>query len=908
MSDQPVITLAGICLSYGKVRALDDLSITLPAGRLIGLIGPDGVGKSSFMALVAGSRKLQRGRLEVLGANMAKASERARLCRRVAYMPQGLGKNLYATLSAYENLDFFGRLFGLSATDRKTRIDDLLGSTGLAAFRDRPAGKMSGGMRQKLGLCCALIHDPDLLILDEPTTGVDPLARNQFWALIARLRDAHPGMSVLVATAYMEEARQFDWLVAMYAGKVLIDGSPADVLKHTATTSLEEAFVAVLPESRRLGYTPLLATERTLRPEPSDIAIEARELTCRFGDFTAVDHASFSIEKGEIFGFLGSNGCGKSTTMKMLTGLLPSTSGEAWMFGRPVAPDDLNTRRKVGYMSQSFSLYSELTVGQNLTLHAQLFTVPKAQLKGRIEEVLGQFGLHEVVDRLPDTLVLGMRQRLSLAVAVVHKPEVLILDEPTSGVDPIARDDFWRLLIGLARGQGVTIFISTHFMSEAMRCDRISFMHAGRVLATGTPQALVTESGQVDLEHAFIDWLERASMPAPAQVPLQDPPDTQVAQPLANVRSTRFSFQRLLSYSRRESMEIRRDPVRLTMAALGTLVLMVIMSYGISLDVENLSFAVLDRDQTLASETYLRAFSGSRYVIEAPAVQNYTELENRLASGDIGLALEIPPGFGRDLAQGRRPVIAAWVDGAMPMRASTIEGYVSGIHATYLAQLDGASSGPPASLEVRYRYNPDVKSLPAMVPAIIPLLLIMIPAMLTALGIAREKELGSIINLYVTPVTRLEFLLGKQVPYVAMGMLNFVVLAAMAVWVFGVPIKGSVLALLFGALLYVTAATSLGLWLSTFISSQIAAIFGVAMATLVPAVQFSGLINPVSSLEGFGAVIGHLYPTAFFLSISRGVFSKALGVADLWPFYLPLLLTSPVLIGLSVLMLKKQEQ
>ncbi|OAB49423.1 ribosome-associated ATPase/putative transporter RbbA [Pseudomonas thivervalensis] len=907
-----VARLQDVGLRYGKTLALDSITLDIPATGIVGLIGPDGVGKSSLLALIAGARVVQQGHLTVLDGNIADARHRQALCPRIAYMPQGLGKNLYPTLSVFENLDFFARLFGQGRQERRQRIDALLSSTGLTPFAGRPAGKLSGGMKQKLGLCCALIHDPDLLILDEPTTGVDPLARNQFWALIAELRARRPHMSVLVATAYMEEAERFDHLLMMDAGKVLASGSPAQIRQRTECQNLEAAFIALLPQSRRRGHEPLVITPRVQSAAEAVIAIEAKELTCRFGAFTAVDNASFRIERGEIFGFLGSNGCGKSTTMKMLTGLLAATSGQAWLFGKPIDPKDLKTRQRVGYMSQGFSLYTELTVRQNLVLHAQLFHVPADEIDRRVAEAVERFGLKQDLDALPDRLPLGIRQRLSLAVALIHKPDVLILDEPTSGVDPIARDAFWRQLLDLSRNDGVTIFISTHFMNEAQRCDRISFMHAGRVLVSGAPGQLVIDRGLNSLEQTFVSYLEQAASDEAAAIQREGPstqPPTLEAPHVAFSKTRRngFSSLRMFSYARRETMEIRRDPIRLTLAALGTVLLMFIMGYGISLDVEDLSFAVLDRDQTTTSQAYVRSFSGSRYFIEQPGLHDYTDLETRLQSGAITLALEIPPDFGRDLKRGTQPTVAAWVDGAMPMRARTIEGYVNGLHNGYLAEL-GYSGTTLANVEVRYRYNPDVESLQAMVPAIIPLLLMMIPAMLTALGVVREKEMGSIINLYVTPVTRLEFLLGKQLPYVAMGMFNFLLMCALAVWVFAVPLKGSLWVLSLGALLYIGTSTGLGLWMSTFMNSQIAAVFGTAIATLLPAIQFSGLINPVSSLEGFGAMVGKVYPTAQFLTISRGIFSKALDMQALGPYFLQLLVTVPILIGLSVLCLRKQER
>ncbi|CAM4344761.1 ribosome-associated ATPase/putative transporter RbbA [Klebsiella grimontii] len=905
-----VARLENVSQRFGATVALKDITLSIPARCMVGLIGPDGVGKSSLLSLISGARVIERGNVMVLGGDMRDVRHRQDVCPKIAWMPQGLGKNLYHTLSVYENVDFFARLFGHDKAERDIRINELLQSTGLAPFRDRPAGKLSGGMKQKLGLCCALIHDPQLLILDEPTTGVDPLSRAQFWDLIDNIRQRQPEMSVLVATAYMEEAERFDWLVAMNAGEVLATGSADELKAHTASQTLEQAFIALLPDAQRLAHKEVIIPPR--HTDEGEIAIEARGLTMRFGNFVAVDHVNFRIARGEIFGFLGSNGCGKSTTMKMLTGLLPASEGEAWLFGQPVDPRDIETRRRVGYMSQAFSLYSELTVRQNLELHARLFHIPKAEIPGRIAEMSQRFMLEEVEDTLPASLPLGIRQRLSLAVAVIHRPEMLILDEPTSGVDPVARDMFWQLMVDLARQDRVTIFISTHFMNEAERCDRISLMHAGKVLASDTPQALVEQRGSASLEEAFIAWLQEAADTA-------QPPDAKAAPVPAIEHKTEsvaprqtFSLQRLFSYSRREALELRRDPVRSTLALLGTVILMFIMGYGISMDVEDLRFAVLDRDQTVSSQGWSQNIAGSRYFIEQPPLQSYSELDRRMRNGELAVAIEIPPNFGRDIARGTPVQIGVWVDGAMPNRAETVRGYVQAMHLAWLQEMAGRQSSPNRdtsliSIETRYRYNPDVKSLPAIVPAVIPLLLMMIPAMLSALSVVREKELGSIINLYVTPTTRSEFLLGKQVPYIVLGMFNFFLLCALSVFVFGVPHKGSFLTLTLAALLYVTIATGLGLLISTFMKSQIAAIFGTAIITLIPATQFSGMIDPVASLEGPGRWIGQIYPTSHFLTIARGTFSKALNLTDLWGSFIPLLIAVPLVLGLSVWLLKKQE-
>ncbi len=908
-ADPSVAVLENLTQSYGKVTALDGVTISIPADCMVGLIGPDGVGKSTLLAIIAGARQNQSGSAVVLGGDISDAGHRAAVCPRIAYMPQGLGKNLYPDLSVRENVDFFGRLFGQSRAERQWRIAELLDSTGLAPFVDRPAKKLSGGMRQKLGLCCALIYDPDLLILDEPTTGVDPLSRRQFWELIDRIRSRRSGMSVIVATAYMEEAERFDWLAAMNAGKLLATGSPAELKASTGATTIEDAFIALLPEQQRSGHHALQIPPRQIfGAEP---IIAARDLTCRFGDFAAVDRVNFTIERGEIFGFLGSNGCGKTTTMKMLTGLLPPTAGEALLFGKPLDASDMGSRYRVGYMSQSFSLYTELTVRQNLDLHARIFHIPAQKAAARIATLIGQFGLEDYLDQRTLDLPLGIRQRLSLAVAIVHEPEILILDEPTSGVDPLARDRFWGALIDLSRNQGVTIFVSTHFMNEAERCDRIALMDSGRVLATGTPVELVKARGADTLEDAFISYLQQATGALTIQQRAESgatvhPVPSRTQQP------SMFSLQRLLAYTIRETLELLRDPIRLGFSLLGTTLLMLVFGFGVSTDVNNLSFSVLDRDQSPESRAYLEELRGSSYFVEKAPLADYAELDNRLKSGDISAAIEIPPSFGNDIKSGRPVWVSALVDGAMPFRAETIRGYLQGMHQLYLTdpavKTTQPSASPPADIEVRFKYNQDFDSIYAMVPSNMSMLLALFPAILMALAIVREKELGSITNLYVTPVSRIEFLLGKQLPYIAVAMANFTLMMMLALFVFKVPLKGSFPALFVGVLIYVTTTTGYGMLISAFTKTQIAALFGTAILTVLPATQFSGMMTPVSSLAGGAQIIGRGFPMTYYVPISVGTFTKGLGFADLSGDLLALAIFVPIMTLLSVLLLRKQER
>ena len=909
----PVVSIKDVTHRYGATLALDGLSLDIPSGRMVGVIGPDGVGKSTLLALVAGSKKMQRGKVIVLGGDIADAKHRRDACPRIAYMPQGLGKNLYFELSVRENVDFMARLFGLSAAERPARIKQLLDATGLGPFPERPAGKLSGGMKQKVGLCGALVHEPDLLILDEPTTGVDPLSRRQFWSLIDDIRAERPSMSVVISTAYMDEAQQWDWIVAMDAGRVLATGTPAELMERTGTKDLERCFVALLPEDKRSGHVDL-----TIPPRPegkSEIAIDAKGLTRRFGDFVAVDHVSLTIERGEIFGFLGSNGCGKSTTMKMLTGLLPPTEGSATLFGQSVEAGSMEVRKSIGYMTQAFSLYGELTVMQNLVLDARLYHIPPDKAKTRIEELVAKFGLGPYLDALAGDLPMGLRQRLSLAVAVLHEPQMLILDEPTSGVDPVARDSFWELLIDLSRKQGVTIFVTTHFMNEAMRCDRISLMHAGKVLAADAPQKLIDARGATSLEEAFIGYMEDAIGEGAAGGPGKQAPPAAPVEASAHAAPSGLTARlgRLLAYSANETMQILRDPVRLAFAFIGSALLMLVFGFGISFDVEHVRYASFDLDQTPESRAYLEQFAGApRYFREMPPVRSVEDALHRMRSDSISLVLEIPPNFGRDLRKASTPEVLAEVDGADTFRGETITQYVQNVQDKMLrdpaSELQTAPQKYTANFQDRYMYNPTFESVYAMVPSIPPILLILIPAILMAIAVVREKELGSIINFYVTPTGRLEYLLGKQLPYVVIGMINYFILVAMALIVFSVPIKGSFLVLTLCTLLYVTATTGVGMVISTFTSSQVAAVFVTTVLTMLPTLQFSGFMQPVSTLVGRAKVLGSIWPTTYYMHASKGVFTKGLGFDLLAQDLVVLACIIPILWAVSALALEKQEK
>ena len=1034
------VSIQNLSHRYGKTLALDGVSLDIPKGATVGLIGPDGVGKSTLLSLMAGVKVIQDGRVEVLGGDMADKDVRRDLSHRIAFMPQGLGRNLYPTLSVYENIDFHARLFGLDGQERTRQIARLMEATRLAPFSDRAAGKLSGGMKQKLSLCCALVHSPDLLILDEPTTGVDPLSRRQFWALVDDLRREHAGMTVIVATAYIEEAQRFERLLAMDAGRLLENKPTADVLADYGTDVLEEAYVKMLPPEKQQGSGGLDITPFV--PEPNaPPAMEAHGLTKRFGDFTAVDHVSFTIQKGEIFGFLGSNGCGKSTTMKMLTGLLEATEGAATLLGKPIDAGGLDTKMRVGYMSQAFSLYEELSVRRNLDLHARLYQMG-AKGAAAVEEALQQFDLADVADTAPASLPLGIRQRLQLAAACLHHPEVLILDEPTSGVDPAARDMFWRHLLKLSREDKITIFVSTHFMNEAARCDRISFMHKGRVLAVGTPAELAARQNAPDLEEAFVQYLieaeggeggeggerssrqeaahsesdqrefrqntdgvrEQSSHTLPAETPavgysvqatyaeggtddryfeLSDDlqgkdtgsSETQngvreqsshtllaetptvgcVAQTThaegesddrhsalsddlqgkdtgssetqngvreqssyalrdnPNTQSFKYRFSMIWTFARREAKELLRDKIRLFFAVFGPLIIMASVSWGISFDVRNLKFAVYDRDQTAASRELVEYFDGSRYFLQQPPIQSEAEIDTVLKSSGAILVIDIPSGFGRDLARGLKPEVGFYVDGSMPFNATNIRGYIGSLITAYTKDRIAESGLPvslkaPAGIEPRFMYNQDFDSINAIAPGVMMLVLMMIPAMMSAVGVVREREIGSIANFYASPAAVAQYLIGKQLPYIAVGMVNFAAMMLMIIYLFGVPLKGSFAGLAIGTLLMVSASTALGLLISCFVRSQLAAIFATAIITMIPAQTYSGFLYPLSTMEGGALIIGKTFPSSWYYTVSVGSFTKGLHTADLLHEYAAIAAFAATSLILACVLLKKQEK
>jgi ABC-2 type transport system ATP-binding protein len=572
------------------VQALDGVSLDIEHGMLAALVGPDGAGKTTLLRLAAGLMTADNGELKVLGIDVAADPQQVQ--DRIGYMPQKFG--LYEDLSVQENLDLYADLNGVTAAERSERYPRLMEMTALGPFTSRLAGRLSGGMKQKLGLACTLVRSPDLLLLDEPTVGVDPLSRRELWEIILQLIKEQD-LTVLVSTSYLDEAERCDHVVILHQGKVLAQGQPEDVGRladgraYVATpppgqkastfqarlldqsgvldavpeggrvrvvkdadadgllremalepvqSRFEDGFMVLLQQTRTDKETTRTDTE-TRRQEDQEIdppvsvspslpvslsglpvslssnaVVQVRDLVRRFGSFVAVDQVSFDVQRGEIFGLLGPNGAGKTTTFRMLCGLLPATSGTLRVAGVDLRRARASARQRIGYVAQKFSLYGQLSVTENLEFFASAYNLRGARKRDRIDWALKNFALVSLAGLPSGNLPGGFKQRLAMAAALLHEPEILFLDEPTSGADPLARREFWRRITALSE-QGVTAVVTTHFMEEAEYCDRIAIMDAGRILAQGTPaeirgRVLPEEKKEATMEDAFIAIVEEA--------------------------------------------------------------------------------------------------------------------------------------------------------------------------------------------------------------------------------------------------------------------------------------------------------------------------------------------------------------------------------------------------------------
>jgi ABC-2 type transport system ATP-binding protein len=577
----PALQLDGVCKSFRRetgetVLALDTISFSIGKGGLAALAGPDGAGKTTLLRLLAGLMKADDGTVRVLGIDAAKSPQAIQ--SRISYMPQQFG--LYDDLTVQENLDLYADLHGVTADEKRTQYPRLMDMTGLEPFKARLAGQLSGGMKQKLGLACTLVRSPELLLLDEPTVGVDPLSRRELWEIIHRL--IKEGMTVLLSTSYLDEAAACERVLVLNEGRKLAEGPPAEVSRLARGRTFlaqppdgtkprdfqarlldEPMIIDAVPESgqvrlvtqaaspgsgRFAGVAVKATPERfedgfmillhqtggakqihaqTRQPEEpaiggaeGDVVVEVRDLCRRFGKFLAVDHVSFSVKRGEIFGLLGPNGAGKTTTFRMLCGLLPASEGTLKIAATDVRQNSASARQHLGYVAQKFSLYGQLTVGENLDFFARAYGLGGSKKRERIAWALSQFKLEPLVLLPSAQLPGGFKQRLAMAAALLHRPEILFLDEPTSGADPFARRDFWQRITALA-ATGVTVIVTTHFMPEAEYCDRAAILDSGKVLAQGTPAELraYASVAAATIEDAFVAIVQGARGKPHAEAP-----------------------------------------------------------------------------------------------------------------------------------------------------------------------------------------------------------------------------------------------------------------------------------------------------------------------------------------------------------------------------------------------------
>lgn len=499
-----MIEISSLTKRFGQLAAVDGLNLSIPKGELFGLVGSDGAGKTTVLRMLTGVLDATSGEATVLGCP-CRDLEPVR--SRIGYMSQRFG--LYPDLTVLENIRFHADIFGVPKREWTARAERLLAMSGLSAFTKRRAGALSGGMKQKLGLCCALIHTPDVLFLDEPTNGVDPVSRRDFWRILAILLSE--GVTIVVATAYLDEAERCHRVGLLHHGHLLACDAPEN-LKQLANTAiahptLEDVFVTLMGEGAD--------TAVRRRPAPgltsTAPAVSLDRLTRRFGDFTAVNQISLDVPKGEIFGFLGPNGAGKSTTIRMLCGILEPTAGDGQVAGFAIRGQAERIKEHIGYMSQKFSLYEDLTVAENIAFYGGIYRLSAKELAQRSNWVIEMAGLVERRNSRAGELSAGWRQRLALGCALLHRPPIIFLDEPTAGVDPLNRRRFWQLIHTLA-ADGVTVFVTTHYMDEAEYCDRLALIYRGELVAVGTPQELkqrrAVHAELPSLEQVFIDLIE----------------------------------------------------------------------------------------------------------------------------------------------------------------------------------------------------------------------------------------------------------------------------------------------------------------------------------------------------------------------------------------------------------------
>ncbi len=925
--------------SAEETLALSHVSARIKKGCITGLVGPDGAGKTTLIRVIAGLLTATEGHIATGGLDPDKELDRLRAI--LGYMPQKFG--LYEDLTVMENLILYADLRGVLLAERKKIFEELLAFTDLKSFTTRPAGKLSGGMKQKLGLACALLGEPEILLLDEPSVGVDPIARRELWKMVKAL--LKKGITVIWSTSYLDEAELCDEVLLMHAGKVLYSGKPSELTARVKDRSIqirniqgnhrlvlqralrmkevmdgviqgknvrlllrdknklpqldllnagdqaelveipprfEDAFIDILGGGPG-GDSELAKIMNPVAKSSITSVIQAESLTKKFNSFTATDKISFTVKRGEVFGLLGPNGAGKSTTFKMMCGLLTPTSGTAHVLGIDLKKSPSKAHQQVGYMAQKFSLYGDLTVQQNLQFYAGIYGIYGEDQINKIAEMVKTFELTAELHTTTNELSLGFKQRLSLACAIMHEPAILFLDEPTSGVDPITRREFWTHINGLVQ-KGVTIMVTTHFMDEAEYCDEIGLVYRGKLIASGTPdqlKELVTnaEHPEPTMEDTFIELIiqhdkdnAKSSLTNNSSV---NGVSTIKDSILTRMTSHSDSLRRWLALSRKECYQIVRDPSNILIAFILPIIMLFVYGFGINLDSTKLRMGIVLKDTSSEARRFGEAFFTSPY-LQMRSLQTTAEATKQLDAGDIRGFVTIQSDFSTKL-KSAHPIATMQVvtDGAETNTANFVTSYALGAQQTW-EQIRSAETGKPTHtsivIEPRYWFNPAAISRNYLVPGSIAIIMTVIGALLTSLVVAREWERGTMEALLSTSITRLEFLFSKWVPYYLLGILSMTVCWLVAITILGTPFRGSIFLLLIETSLFLGSALGLGLWLSTATRNQ----FNAAQASLnlafLPAVMLSGFVYEISSMPIVVQAFTYLMPARYFVSSLQTLF------------------------------------
>ncbi|HVV99616.1 MAG TPA: ATP-binding cassette domain-containing protein [Planctomycetaceae bacterium] len=940
MSDDALIVAAGLTKRFGAgPPAIDQLDARIEPARVTGLVGPDGSGKTTLLRLFAGLLEPTEGELTVCGADPSR--ELSKLREHVSYMPQRFG--LYEDLTVQQNLTLYAALNNVVGAERDEAFERLLAFTDLKRFTDRLAGNLSGGMKQKLGLACALIRTPRLLLLDEPSVGVDPISRRELWKMVYELVDA--GIGVVWSTSYLDEAERCSSVLLLSEGQLLYSGAPreltrrmegrsflarssrlggrqlliralqnADVLDGVIQGSsvrlvmkagapapqgstltgdanveirpvaprFEDAFVDLLggvPKSTSALSSPLQQPGEDEHAESGadQTVVQAEGLTKQFGDFTATDDISFEIGRGEIFGLLGPNGAGKSTTFKMMCGLLKPTSGRAFVDGLDLYEAAGVARARIGYMAQKFSLYGDLSVRQNLSFFAGVYGLRGEQLDDAVARVVGTFKLEPYLDVNSGELPLGFKQRLALACAIMHEPAVLFLDEPTSGVDPLTRREFWSHINAMVE-RGVTILVTTHFLDEAEYCDRIGLVYRGQVIAEGSPDDLkgrVRSDGREEptLEDAFIELVEESDRAAGREPNVQTEASLRsLTRSAPHTRSRKSRLRRMAALVRKESLQIVRDPSSILIAGVLPLLLLFVYGFGVSLDLRKIAVGLVIEKPSPETDSFVESFTASRYFTVRVA-HTRPAFEDELVSGRLKGVVVLAGDFSERLGRGDTAPIQVIVDGSDPNTAALVAGYVQLLWGNWVQQesisrtgLAGQPRGRPlVSAEPRVWFNPEINSYYALLPGAVAVILTLIGTLLPSLVVAREWERGTMEALLATPVTPLDLLVGKILPYYLLGLVALTVSVSLTVFGFGVPFRGSLLSLFCVSSAFLAVTLALGLLISTLAKNQFAAGQGALIVGFLPAFLLSGYIFEIDSMPAPLRLLTVVLPPRYYV-------------------------------------------